>query len=32
MAELAAKGNTGLLDDKYNRNQNLPGNGSENKG
>ena len=32
MAELAAKGNNGLLDDKYNRNQNLPGNGSENKG
>lgn len=32
MAELAAKGNNGLLDDKYNRNQNLPGNGSEIKG
>ena len=32
MAELAAQGNTGLLDDKYNRNQNLPGNGSEIKG
>jgi len=32
MAALAAKGNTGLLDDRYNRNQNLPGNGSESKG
>lgn len=32
MAALAAKGNTGLLDEKYNRNQNLPGNGSESKG
>jgi cytochrome c oxidase subunit 2 len=32
MAALAAKGNTGLLDETYNRNQNLPGNGSEGKG
>ena len=32
MAQLAQQGNTGLLDSKYNRNQNLPGNGSENKG
>lgn len=32
MAALAAKGNNGLLDDTYNRNQNLPGNGSESKG
>ena len=32
MAALAAKGNTGLLDETYNRNQNLPGNGSEDKG
>ena len=32
MAALAAKGNNGLLDEKYNRNQNLPGNGSESKG
>ena len=32
MAQLAAQGNNGLLDDKYNRNQNLPGNGSEIKG
>lgn len=32
MAELAQQGNTGLLDSKYNRNQNLPGYGSENKG
>lgn len=32
MAALAAKGNTGLLDVTYNRNQNLPGNGSEGKG
>ena len=32
MAALAAKGNTGLLDDSYDRNQNLPGNGSGSKG
>jgi len=32
MAALAAKGNNGLLDESYNRNQNLPGNGSESKG
>ncbi len=32
VAQLAAQGNTGLLDDKYNRNQNLPGNGSGLKG
>ncbi len=32
MAALAAKGNTGLLDETYNRNQNLPGSGSEGKG
>lgn len=32
MALLAAKGNTGQLDDSYNRNQNLPGNGSGSKG
>jgi cytochrome c oxidase subunit 2 len=32
MAALAAKGNTGQLDSSYDRNQNLPGNGSEGKG
>ena len=32
MAALAAKGNNGLLDESYNRNQNLPGNGTEGKG
>lgn len=32
MAALAAKGNNGLLDETYNRNQNLPGNGTEGKG
>lgn len=32
MAALAAKGNTGQLDDRYDRNQNLPGNGSGSKG
>jgi cytochrome c oxidase subunit 2 len=32
MAALAAKGNNGLLDESYNRNQNLPGNGKEGKG
>ena len=28
MADLAAAGNTGLIDNKYNRGQNLPGNGN----
>ena len=32
MAALSAKGNTGQLDSSYDRNQNLPGNGSEGKG
>jgi cytochrome c oxidase subunit 2 len=32
MAALAAKGNTGQLDSSYDRNLNLPGNGSDSKG
>ena len=32
MAQLAQQGNTGLLDSKYNRNQNLPGDDPETKG